>query len=290
MNILFHAGHHKTATTTFQHVLTRHQSALLDLNIHVPVIDGFANMSASVVYKAQNGDWSPYERVLDQGLSSLPPNGTLLFSAEDLENCLVDLEFGRKFISIARSKGYSNARWAFVQRNEFEYFESLYGELAKHKVLMRYDHMAEVILKDGFLCCASPKFRWIFVFDYIRAIRSFRESVCGDVSVFTFQDFIGQPVGRPILDLIGRGAEYAQRVGGEAPGLANVRLSPEDIELAYTAGFLKMSPADVTDPAHREQVAFIAARRSALVSEHRPRIRDAFGRRFNTVAATAPAV
>jgi hypothetical protein len=59
-------------------------------------------------------------RAAGQGRFALPPDGVLLFSAEDLENCLVDADFGRQFMLRARAKGATSVRCVFVQRNEFE--------------------------------------------------------------------------------------------------------------------------------------------------------------------------
>ena len=150
LHLVFHAGHHKTATTTFQSVLVALEGPLLEHGVYVPVVGGTANMGQGVVYKAQRGDWSGYDSVLDHARTALPPDGILLFSAEDLENCLFDTEFGKQFMIRARSKGVASIRWIFVQRNEFEYFESLYREMSRHQQVLQYDLMANEILDHGF--------------------------------------------------------------------------------------------------------------------------------------------
>lgn len=253
------------------------------MDIYAPVLGGTANMSEGVVYRAQAGDWSRYEQVLEEGRSRLSANGTLLFSAEDLENCLMNAGFGQQFASIAHAKGFTT-RWVFVQRDPFEYFESLYGELAKHQQIMRYDQMAKVILKHGYLISASSYFTWFFVFDYASAVKRFRASVSPDVSVFTYRDFISQAVGLPIFTMLGKASEYAALVQGMDLGRPNKRATPEVTELNYTANFLKLSEADFANPAVKAQVAYLTGRRLGLIERQRPRIIEAFQRRF----ATAP--
>lgn len=61
-------------------------------------------MGQGVVYQAQRGDWSGYDSVFDRAQAALPPDGILLFSAADLENCLLDTDFGTQFMIRARSK------------------------------------------------------------------------------------------------------------------------------------------------------------------------------------------
>lgn len=277
MNIIFHAGHHKTGTTTFQKLLASNRAKLLEQDVFVPMVGGMANMGPGVIYPAQRGDWSPYEAVLKEAKSKLSPNGTLIFSAEDLENCLFDATFGRQFASLAATHGFHSTRWVFVQRNQFEYFESLYSELSKHGQVLRYDAMAFMILRDGLYTCSSPQFRWFYVFDYARATDRFRKAVTDSVVVLPFETFVAEPVGQPILELIGKAQDYAGLVRSSIVSRENVRLSPEAVERGYVANFL----GPVTDGAQNaNHVDAIVAQRLKFIDGVRPEIQQAFGQRY----------
>jgi len=280
MNIIFHAGHHKTGTTTFQSMLQLHQAKLLDLDIFVPVVGGTANMGEGIVYRAQRGDWSTYEAVLKQAKSKLPRNGTVVFSAEDLENCLFDLNFGRQFNSIAKSHGFDSAKWIFVQRNQFDYFESIYGELSKHDQVLRYDRVANLILKDGFYACAASKFRWFFVFDYVRAIEGFKKAVTGNVVVVPFHNFLEEPIGLPVFELCGKAAEYAGVVQGSSVSKQNARLPPEEVERKYLENFFGRSFTGSLNSGNNTLLDVMVRQRLEIVASSRPKLRELFERRF----------
>jgi hypothetical protein len=49
----------------------------------------------------------------------------------------------------AEARGIASIHWVFVQRNEFEYFESRYGELCRHDQVLQYDLMAHERLSEG---------------------------------------------------------------------------------------------------------------------------------------------
>ncbi len=289
MNLVFHAGHHKTGTTTFQGLLASLQSELRECGIHVPVVGGTANMGPSVVYPAQRGDWSGYEFVLDEARAALPPDGVLLVSAEDLENCLFDPEFGRQFMLRARAKGATSIRWVFVQRNEFEYFESLYAELSRHRQMLHYDLMADEILAHGFFSCATAQFRWFFEFRYADAVRRFQDRVCTDVSRLTFSEFLRDGIGSAVFGLIGRGDDYRATCSTVTVEPCNVRLTDDEVEQNYVATFLRLGESAPGDPGRSPQVAELVARRLELRAACRPGIRRRFDRELGSVPPTAAA-
>lgn len=281
---MFHAGHHKTGTTTFQSLVASLQATLLERDIYVPVAGGTANMGPSVVYPAQRGDWSGYEAVLDAARAALTPNGVLLVSAEDLENCLVDAEFGRQFMARARAKGCDSIHWVFVQRNEFEYFESLYAELSRHQQVLRYDQMAAEILEHGFFSCATPQFRWYFEFRYEDAVRRFRETVCDHVSRLTFSEFLRDGVGAAVFEQCGRGDDYR----GLCPTVHlephNVRLADDRVERNYAATFLGLGDPGRDDAEHAPLIDTLVARRLDIRARCRSGIKARFENALNSVA------
>lgn len=285
MNLVFHAGLHKTGTTTFQRALSSLQARLRECDVYVPVVNGTANMGRSVVYPAQRGDWSGYDRVLDEGRAALTSRGTLLFSAEDLENCLFDVEFGRQFMGRATARGVTSMHWVFVQRNEFEYFESLYGEMCKHGQVLQYDLMAHEILDHGFFSCATPRFRWYFTFRYEEALRRFRSHVCDRVTAFAFPDFTRPVVGAALFRLFGREREYCalHADGPQVP--RNVRMSEEDIERRYVATFLRLSDQDARNAETAAQIDALVSRRLEARLRSRPALAQLFERKMCTIPA-----
>lgn len=284
VNLVFHAGLHKTGTTTFQRALASLQAPLRACDVHVPVVNGTANMGHSVVYLAQRGDWSGYEHVLDQARTTLTPKGTLLFSAEDLENCLYDAEFGRQFMVRAAARGVTSIRWVFVLRNEFEYFESLYGELSKHDQVLQYDLMAHEILEHGFFSCATPRFRWYFAFRYREVLSRFQSQVCDRMTCFTFREFIRPVVGAVLFRLCGREREYSAWQADVPQAPRNVRMSDEDVERKYVATFLRLGGCDTRSAEWAERIDGLVARRL----EARLRSRPAVFQRFGDTMCTVP--
>lgn len=289
MQLVFHAGHHKTGTTTFQVVLASLQAKLLPHDIHVPVVGGTANMGPSVVHSAQRGDWSGFDVVLDEARTALTPDGVLLFSAEDLENCLVDVEFGRQFMARARAKGFTSIRWVFVQRNEFEYFESLYGELSKHQQVLQYDLLANEILEHGFFSCATPRFRWSFEFRYQRALSRFRDRVCDRVSRFTFPEFTRHGIGAVVFGLFGRDDVYRALCSQVTVEPQNVRLTDDEVERKYVATFLRLGEPGLSDDVALPHVDALVARRLELRARCRPAVRARFASELGSVPPSADA-
>ncbi|MFM8952357.1 MAG: hypothetical protein ACKOOF_04750 [Planctomycetaceae bacterium] len=290
MHLVLHAGLHKTGTTTFQNIVTALQANLLERDVYVPVADGTANMGYHIVHPAQRGDWSGYDDVLDDAQAALTPDGILLVSAEDLENCLFDIEFGRHFMARAMAKGVASIRWVFVQRNAFEYFESLYGELSRHQQVLQYDLMADEILARGVFSCATPRFRWYFMFHYTNAVERFRKLVCADAIGMSFSEFTRDAVGAAVFRLFGREADYSSLHAQVHVEPQNVRLSPEEIERRYVATFLRSGEYGAAS-AERLQpeeaiVDSLVARRLDVRSQCRPAIMRRFERELGGLART----
>lgn len=286
MNLVFHAGHHKTGTTTFQSLLASLRDELRARDIHVPVVGGTANMGPSVVYPAQRGDWSGYDFVLDEARAALTPAGILLFSAEDLENCLRDTEFGRQFMLRARAKGATSIHWVFVQRNEFEYFESLYGELSRHRQVLQYDLMADEILEHGFFSCATSHFRWFFEFRYESALQRFRDRVCAQTSRLTFSEFTQDGVGSAVFGLFGREDDYRGLCSRVSIEPQNVRLADDEVERNYAATFLRLGEPGLGDAGQALRTDALVARRLEMRARCRPAIRRRFESEFGCVPST----
>lgn len=289
MHLVFHAGLHKTGTKTFQHVVASLQAELRAGDIHVPVVGGTANMGYAVVHPAQRGDWSGYEAILDEAKAVVTPGGILLVSAEDLENCLFDMAFGRQFMIRARAKGIASIRWVFVLRNEFEYFESLYGELSRHRQVLRYDLMAHEILDHGFVTCATPRFRWYFVFRYEAALRRFRNRVCGDASSLTFAEFTRDGIGATLFGLCGKADVYSSLGARVAAEPRNRRPTDEEVERAYVATFLGLGDSAAGSAEPSPALEPLVARRLESRSLCRPGIMRRFERELGAIPPSPPA-
>ena len=240
ISLILHAGHHKTATSSFQKLCTNIRAKLLEKKIYFPTINGDGNMYLAC-YAAQKDDWSIFEKLLQHGINFLEGDGTILLSAEDLENALYDYEFAKKLSYLAELQGINSIKWVFVNRNQFDYFESLYAQLSKDGQILRYDIMAKHILKNGIFSCSIPRYRWHFIFDYNNYYTDFRENVSNNIEVYTMNSFVDEFIGAPILIPLGITAGLFSSKPDVKLIKENKRMSSNEVEARYICRMLGIS-------------------------------------------------
>jgi hypothetical protein len=237
ISLILHAGHHKTATSSFQKLCSNIRPRLLEKKIYFPTINNDGNMYIAC-YAAQKGDWSIFENLLQNGINLLEGNGTILLSAEDLENALYDHKFAKKLSYLAELKGINSVRWIFVNRNQFDYFESLYAQLSKDGQILRYDIMAKHILKNGIFSCSIPRYQWHFIFDYNKYYTDFRENVSKNIEIYTMDIFVDEFIGAPILNPLGITADLFLTSPDIKIIKENKRMANNDVETRYICRML----------------------------------------------------
>lgn len=282
MRLYLHAGLHKTGTSSFQFMLRSSASILAKEKVFTPVLNNDANMY-QVIYKAQNGQWDPLRHILRILFKNVRRDGYVIFSAEDLENCLFDHQFALEIDKIARSEGFEEIKWVYVIRDQFSYFESLYAQLSKNGLLVRYDKMAESIIKNGVYISEIEAFKWYFVFDY-SLLEVFKKEVSRSVYVFNMQQFTSGFSGKILLDSLGVSSSSLASINSvlehNGKTVRNSRMSARDVERQYIARFFSLSATENNLRRHRHWVDELSVCRINFINGVREHYKRRFKERF----------
>lgn len=281
MRVIIHAGHHKTGTSTFQRICYKNNAHLAKKGIICPVINNNSCNLYLACYRAQQGDWSLFEKIFESATKKLSKDGVLLLSAEDFENGLLDKSFANSTEEKLKKFGFDRIEWVFVYRDQFDYFESLYSQLSKNGQLIDYSSMANEIIQLGYFTCRIPRFRWYFIFDYQRFYEGFRNSTDGKMTTLSYDKFCENFPGAEILRIAGlRKQEIEMLEKADSPKV-NRRLREVDIERNYTRRFLGIERAKISEKMEKE-VAAIAQFRNERKRQVATELKERFGQRFGT--------
>lgn len=236
MNLVIHAGLHKTATSSFQIGCTNCHHALLRHNLYYPFDK--TGQHWHVPAEAQARDYDALRTYLTEAKGKIDENGTILLSSENLENVLIQNHIAVDIEEIARDHGINEITWVFVTRNQFDYFESLYAEKSEHDVFLRYDVLACIILRKGYHCESNSKLDWYFVFDYDEKIAALNEAISSPAWSIEFKDFVKPFPGQVILDRYAPDACEAFAAFYSKQSQYFPRKKPEEVERLYLRNFI----------------------------------------------------
>lgn len=239
MKLMIHAGLHKTATTTFQAICNRYADDMLAEKVCFPRVERRGGHNWTI-WELTRGNPRPCEAWMRECLSLVGEEGAAILSAEDLENCLIDIRTAQRLEDIARDNGATKIEWFFVRRESQAYLESAYAEMSKHGASFDFGQFAAAAENLGFTCCPSPTYNFLFFTKPERYIDGFRNYVRGDVTLLDFAVFRSPFPGHALLApcLSSRlmetiSQDYAQRTYWE-----NRRSRVAAVEFRSTCNFL----------------------------------------------------
>lgn len=242
MKLIIHCGFHKTGTSSFQHICYNNLNLLQRNNIFYPE---HVSKQHWYFFPSISPEFLQYQYDLTK--NHIDKNGTWLLSAEDFEGFLVRIDLAKQ-IELFCENNNIELEWIFVNRNQFEYLNSLYGmlsssvprnEISKSGFVLNYDVMADTILKNGILSMSNFKLDYHFIFDYINYIENFSKNMNSKVSVIDYQYFNEIYSGRPIMKYISKEVDEVFVNQEEIKNMyINTRLSDYDIEKKYLSNYL----------------------------------------------------
>lgn len=283
MRIIFHAGLHKTATSAFQKLCLENRGILASRGIYFSELFDQGNGYAAI-YETFQGKYQRFSEFVKAAVRSAKAQSCeyILFSAEDLENVLLDHQLAVSLEGICKAHGINTCVWFFVIREEYEYFESLYSQLARDSQVIDYKVMGSFILANGHYSCLIPRFRWYFAFDYFVYFSSFfnRGFSGGVVHYDDFvDDFPGAVLFRSVLEA-DQFVEFRRNLISRDVQL-NKRDSREITEARYVARFLGLRPEELVDFDTNKVLSPLVSRRVQMRSTLGPfferRFKDRFG-------------
>ena len=201
MHLVIHAGTHKTGTTLFQNFCADNSNKLIKKGIFYPTFDDISNHSIYLWHKKDN-DQKKFSKFLKNCFKKALNNShTVLISAEDLENCLIDVNKGREIEKLAFSIGFTKIDWFFVQRNKIDYAKSIYAEMSKHNVFWDFELLVENIIKNEFIRLDSEFYDYYFVFNVKKNIQILgNKCLNSNFHLLEMSDFLKEYPGEKIIN------------------------------------------------------------------------------------------
>ena len=187
---------------------------------------------------------SEFRALVERGLAKISDHGVLLISSEDFEGILDNTNIAKRIEEILTEYGITQIYWVVVQREPYQYFESLYCELSKNKgIVIGYRDMADAIIKTGLFRVSVQHISWAFVFDYHKFLATFQSSIRGTLCSCTMNQFIADTFpGAMLLDFcytLTKNNKEAEKLNKqdliltEEIASANQRIEANDVELNY---------------------------------------------------------
>ena len=207
MKLLLHAGTHKTATTEFQETCYANHELLSESGLFYPINDllsenfGISSLSTQKSFKqhsflqrlaVKNDKSSTFQFFKDSFQQARQLNCPLtLCSGEDLESALIDNSIVTFIEKEAKRAGYDDIEWIFVKRNSFDYYASLYSQLARQATVCDPLTLLQSIQKHGYYSVSNAVGVFHYVFDIIQRCEKFKAFTSGSVRIIPFEKFIG---------------------------------------------------------------------------------------------------
>ncbi|AIQ97821.1 hypothetical protein [Prochlorococcus sp. MIT 0801] len=300
MKIYIHAGTHKTATTSFQKLCFIKKEDLCEQGLFIPEfkdkskIINFAQSRGMKVYdlSIQHNFLAWYLQLkeideIKEFLINAYVNAkrkkcnSILISAEDFENILVDEYMANYFESISKEVGFSEIEWIFVKRNSFNYLKSLYSELSKYGLILEFYQLYKIIMTNGYYRVSNHWYSNIYIFDLINLIERFKRKHSSNISIIKFEDFISPYLGFTILNkIIPVNKLNKLDIGEEKIINANKSLTIHEIEFNYLCNFLRLSPESKTYENNKELFNKLISYRQRKNNEATELIKESINRKF----------
>jgi len=292
MRVVLHAGTHKTATTTFQGILVACSSLLIENGVFVPKIKDWPQHSY-LAWMLQSREECELALLIEECLQQARQArcDTVILSGEDFENCLIDLEMGRRFEAILYRAGVKNIEWIFAVREPVDYLQSIYATMSGHRVLLNLDEISKIVYDRGYFSVSNSSYNYIFVLDVGEFVGEFRKAVKGQVSLIAFERFIDDYAGSPVINTLVGNAEARGRIRAIASAvpLKNTRKAPKMVEYDYAVTSLGLSPKDkelLKD--HQELIEAIARARIEHIKRLEPEVNERIRLRFGSRLDSEP--
>jgi hypothetical protein len=174
-----HVGTHKTGTSSIQAFLAMNEDALLSAGILVPLTGRTHHSPENPSAGHHNIAWELNDDprftrgagTLRELISEVEQSGaqTVVLSSEDFEYLHADPSRLSPLVNAMAELGYS-AEIIIYLRPQSEYAQSLYRELLKHGLELRFSDFLDVILARGAFVFQD---RWIFRFEYSLLLAAF---------------------------------------------------------------------------------------------------------------------
>ena len=274
MNLVIHAGLHKTATSSFQIGCTNCHDTLLRHNLYYPLDK--TGQHWQIPAQAQAGNYDAFKTYLSEAKGKIDDNGTILLSSENLENALIENNIAVDMEAIARDHGIDEITWVFVTRDQFDYFESIYAEMSGHDTFIRYDVLATIVLRKGYHSLSNATLDWYFVFDYDEKIADLNEKLSSPVWRIEFREFVKPFPGKVILERYAPDAcdEFAAFFAKKSTFFP--REKPEEVERLYLRHFIG---AEI-DASNLEYFQPLIDNRIQAINACREKVRELFAKKY----------
>jgi hypothetical protein len=240
-------GLHKTGSTSFQEFLYSNKKALLDVGIIYPDIDHNEKSHWKIPNQLLRDNWGYLEDYFKRVIfiAKQQDANTIFVSSEDFEIMLTESFRVGEFENLLFSLGFSKIHWECVLRKQWDYFNSLYSEMALHKVCLNYASAGEEILNFGEISMGNNGFRYRFAFDYDRFIEKFLEEISGSFTAIPFENFISNNfIGKELInkhiDFVDDKKKFWESELSHTEKI-NIRRDDDSIEIDYLANFLGIS-------------------------------------------------
>ncbi len=278
MRLIIHAGTHKTATTSFQRLCTSQSSLLAKGGLLYPSINNSINHNQVAILSQGN-----YHKRLIKFLQDIYQLAifnsfhSVLLSAEDLENVLIDIGDAKDLNRIANEIGFQTIEWIFIKRNSFDYLRSIYAELSKHKVCLNFVDLSTVIINKGFINISGLNYHWKFVFDLNKHFSLFSNGISGNSSsyLFSFSDFVSGFPGKNLLSKYVEDKLINQiELSDNSIIKDNVRMSAAEVELRYLFNYFNISFTKENVLKHQKQFEDLIISRLNYIENNSLKIKD----------------
>lgn len=242
MKLMIHAGLHKTATTTFQAICKRYAAEMLAEKVCFPRVEQRGGHSWTI-WELARGNPGPCTQWMRDCSALVGTDGIAILSAEDLENCLIDVRTAQRLEDIAWRNGATSIEWFFVRREGRAYLESVYAEMSKHGAAFDFGRFAAAADTLGYTCCPSPTYNFLFFTKPERYIDDVRASVRGGATLLDFEAFCDPFPGHVLLSrCVSTGlVETMRQDYVQQPYWENRRSRVATIEFRNTCNFLGIS-------------------------------------------------
>ena len=248
MKLVIHMGLHKTGSTTFQNFLYLNKKALLDAGIIYPDSDQDSKSHWMIPYQLLRNNWGYIEDYFKRALSVAKQQNanTILISSEDFAIMLTESFRVGEFENLLISLGFTEIHWECVLRKQWDYFNSLYAEMSKHKICMNFASAGEEVINFGEISMGNGGFRYRFAFDYDSYIEKFLKETNGSFIAISFEkfiasDFIGKELLNKHIDFVEDKKTFWESELNFVEEKQNIRRDDKTIEIDYLANFLGIS-------------------------------------------------
>ena len=291
-------GLHKTASTSFQMVLDNNRNFLCKAEILYPeVVDkaiyGLEDNPSHFIIPRRllKNDLTYIKSYLDEALKLARQKKmkTVLISSEDFETILIESFRATQIEKIAIDLGYEEIHWICILRNQWDYFNSLYAQLAELRTLVSYEAAANEVINYGELSVSNGNTRWRFAFDYDFIIENFLKKINGSFSAISFDNFVeSEIVGAKLLDEIIDNENLSNLFWKSDLNIAKerqlVRRAKDTVETDYLGNFLSVQMSKEVFSDNEKLFIPLIQHRLSYIDSIKDDLKNRFSERFPKIS------